>query len=758
MSEIYGKHGPRFQTVPRLAEAASRPLVRWVLERRNLHRWGSPQARRVSASFQAKLAAGETVYLVGLAAASHNTGVSLVECSAKLGVRVLSNDEEERFRGEKHSSKFPTMAIRELEQRLRSMGRSVLDVHCVLATWDYAELFPLMIRGLLEHAPRSLWLPREGATVGADPSVVKQALRAAALLYSAPQFAGHRVPIIMMGHHENHAYMAYSASPFINSPKPSLLAVLDGFGDTGAISIYLAQGQSIERLYSNRSLVDSLGVLYGVISSTQGGWTVNSSEGRYMGAAAWGNSNRLTNKYYRSLREIVHLAPNGEVKINREMCGWHLGGLYTPYQPCLEQILGEPIPLNRMWNPDAVLSVEDVAHAEVTAERVDKAAALQLVFEDALVHVVDHWVRKTHADQLILSGGAALNCVANMHLRACLDESFYARYTGRRTRLSIWIPPTPGDAGTPIGAAVQFAMRNGVEAGTGCFPSPYLCGRASTARDIEAALVSERDKTEAQTGCTLSAVELVNCSLESERKQIAAFMAWAISQNAILGIYQGPAETGPRALGNRSILANPCNPGTLKNLNAKVKHRELIRPLAPMVTRRAAAEFFEFPEAAEDHTCAAYEYMVLTVRAKENAKRVVPAIVHKDGTSRIQIVRPEVNPLMYDYLTAMGEVLGCEVSVNTSLNVGSPIVQTPTQAIQVLGRAKALDGLIMVAECGRTWAVWLEGIRHNGSTSDMRKWLAHFGFVTSEIDQRLVPALSRYRRSNHKQSVTEVRR
>jgi carbamoyltransferase len=756
MSEVYGKCGPRFKTVPRFAEAVLRPVVRRVLESRKLYRWDSTEARRLSESFQAKIAAGETVYLVGLGAASHNTGVSLLECSAKNGVRVLSNDEEERFRGEKHTSRFPTLAIQELQHRLSDMRRSVQDIHCVLVTWDYAALIPVLVKGLMEHAPRSLFLPRDGATHGADPAVIKQVWRAASLLDRTPLFTGSGIPIVMMGHHENHAYMAYAASPFIVGDKPTLIAVLDGFGDTGAISFYLAQGQSIGRLYSNRSLVDSLGVLYGVISSTQGGWTVNSSEGRYMGAAAWGDSNRLTNKYYRRLREVVHLAIDGEVKVNREMCGWHLGGLFTPYQPALEQILGEPIPLDRMWNPDAVLSVDDVAHADVTAERVDKAAALQLVFEDALVHVVDHWVRKTQADQLILSGGAALNCVANMRLTECLDESYYERHTGRRTRLSIWIPPTPGDAGTPIGAAVQFAMRSGVEARCGCFPSPYLCGRASAPREIEAALDSERENLETQSGCTLNTVELGDCGSDRGREQIAAFMAWAVSQNAILGIYQGPAETGPRALGNRSILANPCNPDTLQNLNAKVKFRERIRPLAPMVTRRAAEEFFDFPDGGVEYNSTAYEYMVLTVHANAKAKRLLPAIVHKDGTSRIQIVRPEINPLMYDYLLAMGEILGCEVSVNTSLNVGSPIAQTPAQALHVLGQARALDGLIMIADCGRTWAVWLEGVRSNGSTSEMWKWLELFGFESFEIDQKVAPALKRSRPSDHIQSATEV--
>src|SRR5262249_61312783 len=154
----------------------------------------------------------------------------------------------------------------------------------------------------------------------------------------------------------------------------------------------------------------SLGVFYSLISSTQGGWTTLSSEGRYMGAAAWGDGNRMTNPYYRRLRQIFYFGAEGTVLVNRAMTNWQNAGELAPYKQALKDVIGEPIPPDRQWNPDAVLRVEDVEHSPLTRQRVDIAAAVQLVFEDALFHIVDHLIRMTKSDLLVLTGGAGLTC------------------------------------------------------------------------------------------------------------------------------------------------------------------------------------------------------------------------------------------------------------------------------------------------------------------------------------------------------------
>ena len=167
-----------------------------------------------------------------------------------------------------------------------------------------------------------------------------------------------------------------------------MITVLDGIGDDGAISLYLARGTRVTLLQRNRDIFDSLGGFYSIISSTQGGWTILSSEGRYMGAAAWGDGDRLTNPYYRQLRQLFHFGPNGTVRLNRTLANWPRGLQVRPYTTALDDILGPPIPL-RMWNPDAVLRVDITSVTVDAQERFDKAAATQLVFEDALFHIVE---------------------------------------------------------------------------------------------------------------------------------------------------------------------------------------------------------------------------------------------------------------------------------------------------------------------------------------------------------------------------------
>jgi len=463
------------------------------------------------------------------------------------------------------------------------------------------------------------------------------------------------------------------------------------------------------------NIFDSLGTMYGVLSSTLGGWPMLSSEGRYMGAAAWGNGSRLTNCYYRRLKHLLHFGPEGEVQLNRVLTKWTQSGFVKPFSEELIDILGEPIPLEEMWHPDAVLNVEDVRHPEITRERVDKAAAVQMVFEDALVHTVEHLIRTTGSHRFVLAGGTALNCVANMRLLESFDEAWFERHLGLKgTRLHLWVPPTPGDAGTPVGAAFAFAMRAGARPGPP-LRHAFYCGSASTGMEVHAALAAEP---------TAASIDLGDCADEQTTRRVADLLAHLVAQDGIVGLYQGASETGPRALGHRSILANPCNPDTRRLLNERVKHRELIRPLAPMLTRAEAERLFHLEHGASDDDYNAYNYMVLTARARPLARELIPAVIHQDGTGRLQIVRPDIDPLCHEFLLAMGRRLGVEASVNTSLNVGAPIAHTPAQAIQTLKRAHGMDGLLMIDRDKQAILVWLED-RADASkrlTDSLHRW------------------------------------
>jgi carbamoyltransferase len=683
--------------------------------------YAGKQIFRVSSSFAAErigairaaLERGETVYLAGIGVAGlHNSGVALVEVSKEHGTRIICNNEEERFSGKKHSTDFPHNALQALRSAMGRVGIGPEDVAAWLATWDYPAFAATLCRTIVEEFPASLRLLRARSSPVMNPAQFDPATRGArhlgrALGLSAP------VPIIGMPHHDNHAWFSFCVSPFARSREPVMIAVIDGTGDLGSISLYVVEAGSMRLLRCNDSVFDSLGVYYAVLSSTQGGWTWLSSEGRYMGAAAYGNRDRRTNGVYAELRDILSLQPEGKVYLNRALANWHRDLFHNPYSPALTRILGAPIAMKDMWNPDAVLRVEDIHHKPDTKERFDKAAATQMVLEDALIHVVDYLIRRTGSNRLVLTGGVALNAIGNMRLLEHFDDAYYGRVLGKDMRLHLWVPPVANDAGVALGAACRFGNLAGAGIGSP-LEHAFYCGSAPTESEIRSALAGADD---------IGWMVIGDLSFEGMLESIADLMAFITSRDGVIAIVQGPAETGPRALGHRSIVANPCNPRTREILNERVKYREAVRPLAPMMTLEAAKRWFELSEGASDDNYNAYNYMVLTARAKPGTRLRVPAVVHEDGTARLQIVRKQTDALSYAYLKALGRRLGVEMAVNTSFNVGGPIAQSAVHALETLRRSKGMDAVIMFSEEGAVFAAWhlVEGeARAHGR---FRKWL-----------------------------------
>jgi carbamoyltransferase len=585
------------------------------------------------------------------------------------------------------------------------MGRDVGEIAAFVTTWDYPALLATMVRTVIEEAPGSLKL----LTMPIVPAIdlrrldkVRRLPRTLATQLGLPE----PVPLICMPHHDNHAWFSFAASPFADSNEPVAIAVIDGTGDQGSISLYVAKDGAMRRLYGNDSVFDSLGAFYSTISSTQGGWTWLSSEGRYMGAAAWGDMNRASNPYYARLKQVLHFGQGGEIRLNRSMANWYADPFDHPYKPSLIEILGEPLRPDQLWNPDAVLRVEDIHHRPDTKDRLDKAAATQLVLEDAIIHVVDHLLRATGANRLVLTGGVALNALGSMRLLEHFDEAWFASSQKRNARLHLWVPPTPSDPGVTIGAAWLFAHLAGAPHGAP-MTHAFYCGTSPSHQDIAAALEAD----------DIASTRIGDVSTADGRDAIADLMAFMVAQNGVIALYQGAAETGPRALGHRSIFANPCDPEARERLNERVKYREAIRPLAPMATLEAAREYFELNAGASDGNYNAYNYMVLTAHSKPQARSKIPAVIHADGTGRIQIVREEDDPLTYAYLKALGRRIGVEISVNTSFNVAGPIAQTPSQAIDTLRRSKGLDVVLLVADDGVVYAAWHGGTRDSGRFS-----------------------------------------
>jgi len=697
MESPKARTGPRLRLLGRAAFAAIYPLARLAGRMAKFHSPRSRFAKKRIAAMRCKLDAGETVYVLGIGPGGHNAGVGLVAVSRRDGIRIVGNHEEERFRAIKHYQRYPSRSVEVLLEQMKQLGIAPADIHAACASWDYPRWVAKAIETVVQELPASWRLFTREASPQMNRQCVFDAFTAPRRLGRKLSPDGRRMPVINLRHHDNHAWFSWGVSPFAVSDEPVMVLVIDGAGDDGAISMYLARSGQLELLWKNDNFWDSLGMMYGVISSSQGGWPLMSSEGRYMGAAAWGNADRATNPYYARLREVLVLAPRGQVLLNRSLANWHRGGCARPYTPRLTQILGEPILPRDMWNPDAVLRVEDIQHVPITVERVDKAAAVQLVFEDALFHIVEHLVRLTRSSRLVLTGGSALNCVANMRLMERFDESWYRGNLGmEHTTLHLWVPPVPGDAGVAVGAAYHFACLAGARPGA-ALQHAFYCGMAPTRTEIENALRVVPEIGHRRVGNIATAIE---------RRRVADLLAHIVSRNGVVGIFQGAAETGPRALGHRSILANPANASTRDTLNRLVKFRELVRPLAPMATLEAARQWFDLLPGAADGDYNAHNYMVLTCRAKAAAHAAIPAVIHHDGTCRVQIVREHLDPFMHAYLKAMGTRVGAEVSVNTSLNVGAPIAQTPAQALETLRKSKGMHGLFMIADEGDVYVAW----------------------------------------------------
>jgi carbamoyltransferase len=271
----------------------------------------------------------------------------------------------------------------------------------------------------------------------------------------------------------------------------------------------------------------------------------------------------------------------------------------------------------------------------------------------------------------------------------------------------------PSDAGVTLGAAYAFAASAGARPGAP-LKHAFYCGRGATTREMLSALKDADDLAWHVVGSTAE-----RGGIEAIADLMADITAW----DGIIGIMQGAGETGPRALGHRSVLANACNPRTRELLNERVKHREPIRPLAPMATLRAAKSLFALSDGACGGNYNAYNYMVLTVQAKPQAYAKVPAVIHADGTARIQIVREDADPVTHAYLRALGRRTGVEVAVNTSFNVGAPIAQTLAQVLETLRRAKGLDGVFIFSEEGPVAVAWVRQPQ-SGAPSRMREWLA----------------------------------
>jgi carbamoyltransferase len=424
-------------------------------------------------------------------------------------------------------------------------------------------------------------------------------------------------------------HLAHAASAYFPSgfDRAAILSI-DGIGETAGSELAKAVGQRIQTI-EIFDYPNSLGFLWEVISGHLGFSNYDAS--KVMGLAAYGNPEVFRRQFQSTLR-----VGREDYAVDREVLGF------------------QSTKLDKL---EALFGPQRYMESEILPRHADIAAALQEATNAAVAALVRRLKRKVPFDNLCIAGGVALNCTTNEFLRRSGEFS------------NVFIPSAPHDAGTAIGAALVVHCAKQKTPPRRVNATPYL-GPSFNRREILAAVKS--------AGLT-----------PRRSKAPAREAADMIADGKIVAWFQGRMEFGPRALGNRSLLADPRRPDMRNILNQKVKHREDFRPFAPSVMAEHADEWFEVGAHQASH-----EFMLFAPAVKSGRRDRIPAVVHRDGTARVQLVSRESNPRFHELISCFHARTGVPLVVNTSFNDSEPIVCTPTDAI-VTFRKSGIDALFM---------------------------------------------------------------
>lgn len=429
-------------------------------------------------------------------------------------------------------------------------------------------------------------------------------------------------------HHRSHAASAYYPSPF----DDAAVLTVDGVGEWTTNAMYAADGDELTQLQRIR-YPDSIGLLYSTITAFLG-FMVNNDEYKVMGLAPYGEP-----RYREEFEQLIDVHDDGSYELDQEYFAYrHSDRMWA--EP-LEELLGAP-------RPDQ--------ETELTQRHKDIAATLQQVLEDVVLAQIDALYDRTDSENLCMAGGVALNSAANGRIRR---EMPFDR---------IWIQPAAGDDGGAVGAALDRSP----EPSSARMEDVYLGPEYTSEQIVEAVDAAGLDRTRMDRSARIEAI------------------VDRLTDGEILALYQGRLEWGPRALGNRTIMADPRRAEMKDVVNEKIKFREGFRPFAPSVLEDRASEFFESFDGRD-----ASPFMLFVHDVPEDRQDQIPAVTHVNGTSRIQTVRRDQNAFYYDVIEAFGEATGVPVVLNTSFNLrGMPIVNRPEEAVDVYERS-GLDAVMM---------------------------------------------------------------
>jgi carbamoyltransferase len=546
------------------------------------------------------------------------------------GIALVSNGvpelvlEEERFSRIKRTRAFPSQS---LTAAFNDRGVVLGDIDAIALPWNTRALRSFVARALISRFPASLNLMHARAHTPQRNQIMllDHYVRKGLRQHFGTKFLP---PMVGVGHHDAHA-----ASFFVSPFADALVLVMDGYGDDASASAYVGQGNRLERVWST-GVFNSLGLVYTFVTEHLG-FEGFGDEGKVMALAAFG-SDALVPAFH----DVVRPADGGGYTVNMDYFSYDA---YGQIRPVTQKFIDRFGPARRRGEP-------------LTDRHRDLAFALQRITEETILRLVRGLLKRFPSRNLVLCGGVALNCVANGRV---LAETGIAR---------LWVPPCASDTGAPLGAALWHTHQTCGLPRTFELKHAYL-GTASTDAQNETALEAS--------------------GLAYERMPEAALVgrvARDLADGRVVGLYQGRFEMGPRALGNRSILADPRTAAMRTKINRVIKKREEFRPFAPVVTWERAEEFFEISQPDP--------FMTLAPRVRPEKRDLIQAAVHVDGTGRIQTITAEENPRYHALITEFGRLTGVPVLINTSFNEQEPIVARPEEAIACFRRTE-MDVLVL---------------------------------------------------------------
>ena len=575
------------------------------------------------------------MYILGISAFYHDSAACLI----KDGL-IVAAVQEERFTRKKHDSSFPTNAIKYC---LREAKISAGQIDNVVFYEKPFVKFERLLETYLAFAPKGFTSFVRAMPIWIKDKLFQKSALIKELKLSLDKDVDWRERLLFSEHHLSHAASAFYPSPF----EKAAVLTLDAVGEWTTTSLAIGHGRDL-KVVKEIHFPHSLGLLYSAFTYYLG-FKVNSGEYKVMGLAPYGKP-----VYAELINEkLINVAENGTFQLEMSYFDYATG-LTMTNNKFHKLFGGQP----------------RISETKLTQREMDLAASIQKVTEDIVLKLAKGIAKETGESNLCLAGGVALNCVANgiLHREKIFDN--------------IWIQPAAGDAGGALGAALStwylhYNKERIVSKERDDMKGAYL-GPEFTDSEIEN--------------------ELTACGAVFEKfseKEMIEKVASALADEKAIGWMQGRMEFGPRALGGRSIIADPRSPLMQKQLNLKVKYRESFRPFAPSVLREDVSQWFEHSSDSP--------YMLLVANVKEDKllpmtkkeqelfgidklnvpRSSVPAITHVDYSARIQTVHKDTNPRYHALITQFKENTGCPLVVNTSFNVrGEPIICSPTDAFK----------------------------------------------------------------------------